>query len=325
MKMNDGKILFPIVLFCLRGMAFAGSATWSLSPSSSDWNTAANWTPTTVPNDSADTATFGLSNTTNISIAVPIVVDSVVFNSGASAFTITVGRGPNFIQIISFEGNGIINNSGVTQNFVAAPVSVFASGNGGIIRFGNSATAGQLTTFTTSGATSPIELPGAIIFDQNASADHGTFINNGAMVPGAFLAGETDFRGSATAAHGTFINNGATVAGAFGGHIAFGNFSTNTTAGEAVFTINGGAADGAFGGDIDFFGTSTSGSATFTCNGGTVSGGFGGVIEFLENSSAENGFFTINGGAVIGANHGHVVFTDDSTAGNATLIANGGP
>jgi hypothetical protein len=32
----------------------AGNATWDLDPGSGDWNTATNWTPTTVPNGSAD-------------------------------------------------------------------------------------------------------------------------------------------------------------------------------------------------------------------------------------------------------------------------------
>jgi len=35
--------------------ALAGSATWKLNPTSGDWNTAANWSPSTVPNGAADT------------------------------------------------------------------------------------------------------------------------------------------------------------------------------------------------------------------------------------------------------------------------------
>ena len=38
--------------------AFAGSATWNSNPVSNDWNTAANWTPATVPNGPEDIATF---------------------------------------------------------------------------------------------------------------------------------------------------------------------------------------------------------------------------------------------------------------------------
>ncbi len=38
--------------------AQAGSATWTLNPTSGDWNTAANWTPATIPNSPTDIATF---------------------------------------------------------------------------------------------------------------------------------------------------------------------------------------------------------------------------------------------------------------------------
>jgi hypothetical protein len=48
--------------------ARAGSAMWKANPTSGDWNTAANWTPTTVPNGVSDTATFATSNTTQLSL-----------------------------------------------------------------------------------------------------------------------------------------------------------------------------------------------------------------------------------------------------------------
>ena len=38
----------------------AGSATWNLNPASDLWSTASNWTPATVPNGPADTATFDI-------------------------------------------------------------------------------------------------------------------------------------------------------------------------------------------------------------------------------------------------------------------------
>jgi len=45
-----------------------------MNPISSDWNTAANWTPPTVPNASHDIATFSLSNQTSVSISANIRV-----------------------------------------------------------------------------------------------------------------------------------------------------------------------------------------------------------------------------------------------------------
>src|SRR4029453_12834390 len=41
-----------------------GGPTWNLNPASGDWNTASNWTPATVPNGPAYTATFDVSNMT---------------------------------------------------------------------------------------------------------------------------------------------------------------------------------------------------------------------------------------------------------------------
>ena len=70
--------------------AHADSATWNLNPTSGDWNTAANWTPNTVPNGPDDIATFGVSNQTDITLSITATeVNELIFNPGASAFTIT--------------------------------------------------------------------------------------------------------------------------------------------------------------------------------------------------------------------------------------------
>jgi hypothetical protein len=46
----------------------AGSATWNANPANNDWNTATNWTPGVVPDE---VATFGVSNTTKVSVSGP--------------------------------------------------------------------------------------------------------------------------------------------------------------------------------------------------------------------------------------------------------------
>src|SRR5207245_9178359 len=91
-------------------------ATWKSTPGSGDWNTATNWTAGGPPNGPTDTATFTLSNTTGVSLSANTEVNGIVFNAGASAFTITAG--PTLTLTVS--GAGITNNSGVTQNFVTA-------------------------------------------------------------------------------------------------------------------------------------------------------------------------------------------------------------
>ena len=54
-------LLCGLLLLVMNASARAGSATWNLNPTTSDRNTAANWTPTTVPNGPGDTATFAVS------------------------------------------------------------------------------------------------------------------------------------------------------------------------------------------------------------------------------------------------------------------------
>jgi hypothetical protein len=114
--------------------AFAGSATWKLSPTSGDWNTATNWTPETVPNGLTDVATFQQSNVTSISTSAVTNVGDIVFDTNASAFTINPGPGDSF----EINGTDIINNSGETQQFVLSQDDIF---------FENSASAGDNIAF----------------------------------------------------------------------------------------------------------------------------------------------------------------------------------
>ena len=65
------------LIFLLPTVTYAISAQWDLDPSSGDWNTAANWTPMEVPNGPADTATFGVSNTTDVSISANTEINGI--------------------------------------------------------------------------------------------------------------------------------------------------------------------------------------------------------------------------------------------------------
>src|SRR5436305_10158800 len=69
--------------------SLAGSATWDQNPTSGDWNTAANWTPQTVPDTPTDIATFATSNQTQIGISSFTGIGGINFNQGADSFTIT--------------------------------------------------------------------------------------------------------------------------------------------------------------------------------------------------------------------------------------------
>ena len=120
----NGRVRIPalhaaILLACsifLPPLALASDATWGLSPTSNDWGTADNWTPSMVP---TGTATFDISNTTHLSVAEDRSVDSLVFNPGASAFTIKTEPALHRSAVtFSITGAGFINNSGITQNII---------------------------------------------------------------------------------------------------------------------------------------------------------------------------------------------------------------
>jgi hypothetical protein len=166
----------------------AADATWNLNPISNDWNTAANWTPATVPNGQA---TFDVSNTTDISISAGASVGSIVFNPGASAFTI--GTDPALHQSsINFNitGLGIINNSGLTQNLFSA---MDAAGDEGSINFVGNATVSSSISLTTEGnPTGDFAWGSYVAFNDSSSAGDATYHNNGGSVAASW-GGTTNF------------------------------------------------------------------------------------------------------------------------------------
>jgi autotransporter-associated beta strand protein len=273
----------------------AGSATWNLNPASNDWNTATNWTPTTVPNGAADTATFGASNITNVTNVTPrnqsTTLDGIVFSPGASAFTITtlVESTPASPQGIVFSGIGVTNNSGVTQNFVSA--------NFATLLFQNHASAGRGTVFTVAGdLVSGGDQHGFITFTDDSTAGDGTFIVEGGT--GGGFGGVIDFMPSSSAANGTFIVNGPNDADSYGGYVAINgpglSRDLDPTAGHGTFIVNGGGPDSEEGGDITVV-YARGGNAVFTINGGNGQDAAPGTI-MVEFANPENATFIANGG-----------------------------
>jgi hypothetical protein len=290
------------LIFLLPAGAYAISAQWDLDPISGDWNTAANWTPNGVPNGPNDVATFGLSNTTAISISSQTTVNGITFVPGASSFTITAT--PNvFFNTLTLDGVGITNNSDVTQNFVIT-IDVNGPFRIGGITFKNSATAGSPTTFT--------NLGGLVVFRNASTAANATITNTGVES----VAAQTLFGDNSSAGNARITNNAS--ASDFG----VTSFGGNSTAGNATITNNGDAS--ARPGATEFGFTSSAGNANVINNGGTASGAHGGDTFFSDQSTAANGTFTNNGGTANGAGGGTTTFLESSTADSATLIANGG-
>lgn len=253
----------------------AGSAQWSSSPSSGDWNTANNWTPATVPNGSSDTATFASSAQTAVSISANTQVNGITFDTNANAFNITASAG--FTLTVS--GAGVANDSGTTQNLVTA---IDDSGNIGTISFRNNATVGSNTIITNSGATIAGAGGGVTQFRDSSTAGSASFVNNpGTAAPSSSLVtsgGFTSFANTSSASNATLTNNAANASGRLSGYTFF---VDSSDADNAIITNNGATVNGANGGVTSFGGRSSAGNATLIANGGTGGGG-GGTILFRD-------------------------------------------
>ena len=291
----------------------AGSATWASNPVNSDWNTSQNWAPQTIPNASADTATFGASTITDVGISALTEISGLSFDMGASSYTIAPEPGIP----VTVSGVGINNASGNVQTFAAQHEDGFA----GAFFFRNSATAGRGTVFPILGT--------LVSFNDSSTADHAMFT---VMVGDGFSPGSLDFRDAASAGNAT-INTES------GGST---DFDEGATAANAIFTATGGTSGPGY---VSFGASSTAGGADVTCSAGggsdfsqfatadharfTLAGAVSkteepSFINFSDNSTAAEGRFLIGGGSAAGAPGAVITFYESSTAENATLRVGGG-
>ena len=175
------------LLFVVPSVTYAISTQWDLDPISGDWNTAANWTPNGVPNGPADTATFGLSHTSDVSISANTEVNSIIFTPAATnPYTITVNAGVT----LTLSGTGITNNSGGAQTLV-----IGSDDNAELaqLHFTHGATAGNATIDF-----SNFEVTNSMQFSDRSSAGSAT-INSGSSSLISFFNRST--AGSATILH----------------------------------------------------------------------------------------------------------------------------
>jgi hypothetical protein len=155
----------------------------------------------------------------------------MIFNSGASAFTIASSQNAH----MGFRGAGIVNNSGVVQNFEAVDDGADISD---AMTFYGGASAGINTVFTTHG--SDTGHSAGLSFWQNSTAG-GAMVNvDGAKGPDGYGA-EIYFFHSTNAGHANFLVDGGTVSGARGGDV---NFVDSSSASNAALTANGSEVSG---------------------------------------------------------------------------------
>jgi autotransporter-associated beta strand protein len=299
------------VVIALAALAAAGvkslhadDATWKVNPVSNDWNTAQNWTPETIPNSRTAVATFGASNTSTVLCQASgdgyanTYVGDVVFAPGASAYSIRITPDFDVIypSLIVFNQQGIINNSGIAQNLVAANSgSTKASGR---IYFEGTSSAGENVVITNEGGAS-----------ATGDGYYGGFTNIGYNVSDRASAGGA-----------TFMNNGGTVDGSSGG---FTFVLDASTAEGATFISNPGAVSGARAGYtwVALYSPGNIHNSTFIANAATVIGAEGGWAE-IDGGTSEGANFVANGATIANAQGGQIyVYGGD---GYATFRGKGG-
>jgi autotransporter-associated beta strand protein len=183
---------------------------------------------------------------TAVSPSDDISVKSMVFNSTASAFTITAVQGAT----LAIGDGGIVNESARTQNFVC-------SNNFGILLLGGNATAGSGTAITIEGDSTSAALPGLMELFGGATAGEATIVLEGSRDGGEFSAGgELFFFESSTAGKSVITANGGAVSGASYGWVLF---QDRSSAGAATLVANPGV-NGGDGGKIEFIGKTKGGS-----------------------------------------------------------------
>jgi outer membrane autotransporter protein len=173
-----------VALFATNIAAQAQDAMWSATPGSNLWDTAANWSPATVP---TGTASFGPSNTTTIQFlpTSSTSIGTLKFNPGAPAYTFT--EFPPFFTSIRITGLGVVNDSSNPPTFIV--------GNQENLLFLNASTAGNAIIITNAG--------GITAFEDGATGGTARFVTNAggafditALSNGGMTAGSIEGAGS---------------------------------------------------------------------------------------------------------------------------------
>ena len=316
-----------IALLLIAGPAAAQDATWLLNPGSSNFNTGINWTPAAVP---TGIASFGTSNTAGIGISGATTnVGGLTFNSGASAYTFTLGAGVT----INLTGAGIVNNSSNSQTFTvgaqtltfnnsasAGPSSIFLNASaGGQIDFDNSSSAGS-SRITVSGSGSQLT------FDDSSTAGSSTVtVSNGgfmcfcnsatagtASISLSGTGSQLQFNDGTSAGSSTITNGtGATVqilgivTGSSARYVGSGG-TLDVTGATTSFSI----------GSIEGSGTIDLGSNNLTAGGTNLSTTFSGVIQGTGGTLSKSGTGTLT---LSGTN----TFTGGTTVSQGALMVTG--
>ena len=256
----------------------ADSGTWI--GGTSNWTTNGNWTGAAFPNGAAEVATFdntALSFTPTLTNSA-IALGAVTISAGAPAFTVTL-NGPAAATQISFEGAGVVNNSGILQNFVATG----SAGNPAGFTFNNSASAGTQTRYT-------LNADSRVLFTDTSSGGTAAFVVN--------TGGSFDI-----SAHTAPTFSVGSIAG--GGSFFLGSKALTVGADNTNTTVSGVIQDGGLGAGV--------GGSLIKTGTGTLT--LSGANTYTGGTTLENGGLFVNNSNALGTG----ALTVTSTGGTTTL------
>ena len=202
------SVCFSAVAILVPNTAHAQDATWD--GATSDWNTLGNWTPPSVP---TNTATFSSTGVTTVTISSNTSINTIDFTAAAPAYSFTVQNNATFTI-----NSGTSNSSSFAPAFTVNAGAALTVGDGAFVEIGSLAGGGTVTI----GPSSPFSL--LSIVGPGATTFSGKFSGAGSL--------ELDDTASLTL---TGASNGGNI-GSIGGDLML----CATCAGPAL-TISGGS------------------------------------------------------------------------------------
>jgi hypothetical protein len=253
-----------------------------------------------------------------------LTINKGVVNNSAHTQTFVVASNGVYYKTPQMQFTGNANAGGNNMMYQAGPTSLYGGYGGGIIAFTDDASAGSASFVARTGAVRPPEkgstVGAEISFSDRSTAGTGQFKSYGSLQPktgkiDGDTFGNIVFHDETTAAHGTFISAGGTVDKGDGGNTQFYNTSN---AANGTFINYGAVTKGANGGATVFDGNANGGNGIFHNYAATAEGGNGGVVSFNNNpppvtqggSSAGKGTYHNYGAQQAGhGGGGHIEFS----------------
>lgn len=285
--------------------AAALDGVWIATPVNNNFNDGQNWDSGSLP---TGTASFGASNTTNITVTSSATLGEMVFDAGASNYTFSTT-----FQTVTFAGRGIVINGGSatfnmtggmfvamsfwnsstagTATITGSGLSFFGQSSGGFANITNDSI--SLSNSATLGFATVNNLGSLVLFD-NSTAGNATIDNHGSV----------EFVNASNAGSAAIANRSGSV-------VVFGQSSS---AGFSTITNESGST-------VNFRDQSTGGNATII-NEGTVN--FSNSTGPASDGRLSVGSIAGSGNYILGANELTVGGNDSSTTVNGVISGTGG-